>query len=62
MMMREYIPDHPCDRCEHPLSFHASSQNGSECRLAEGKVYPELFMHKRPRATKCWCDGYVPHE
>jgi len=51
-------PDHPCDRCGHPLKYHASPAEWSVCRIVEGKVFRGPIT-KMPRAYRCWCDGYV---
>ena len=59
-IVRPVDPDELCDRCDHPLKFHAPPELESVCMIAGAKVYPTIALHKRPRATKCWCDGYVP--
>ena len=51
----------PCDRCSHPAKYHAGPDRGSVCMIAGGRVWHGA-LEKRPRATKCWCDGFVPKE
>lgn len=56
----EIEPDHLCDRCDHPMRFHAGPDRGSVCMIAEGRVFRGP-LEKRSRAKRCWCDGYVRH-
>ena len=55
-----YGPTKVCDRCGHQLKFHAGPDRNSVCMIAGAKVWPLIALDKRPRATKCWCDGFFP--
>jgi hypothetical protein len=58
-ILREYAPDWPCDRCSHPLKFHAGPTEDGVCMIVEGKVFRGP-VRKMPRTKPCFCDGYVP--
>lgn len=60
LIVDEIPPDMPCDRCGHPSRLHTASDRGSVCRVAGAKVYAPEMVSRRPRATRCWCDGFVP--
>lgn len=52
-------PGHPCDRCLHPLKFHAGPDRGSRCMIVDGRVWRGVRVPKGMRAKQCWCDGFV---
>ena len=55
----EVAPDHVCDRCQHPLKYHAGSEGNSVCMVVNGKVWHGV-VPRGMRAKQCWCDGFVP--
>ena len=57
--LREIEPTHPCDRCDHPLKFHAGAEGNSVCMIVQGKVWHGV-VPRGMKAKQCWCDGYSP--
>lgn len=53
-------PNDPCDRCTHPMKWHASTRYGMECRIVDGRYWRGDRVPRGMRALQCICDGFVP--
>jgi hypothetical protein len=58
--VRAVEPDEPCDRCGHPLKFHAGPEYGTECWIVGGRFWRGAALPSGIRAKKCLCDGFFP--
>jgi hypothetical protein len=54
----EVKPNDLCDRCDHPLKYHAPPRYGSECRIVDGRYWRGDRVPRGMRALQCFCDGF----